>query len=85
MKENRNTIRLEEFDLSELKELAAQIIRTIELREESIQREAMDNIRQAMMAYCQEFGAITFCVDGIDWVADAKYMTFDFDTITIDM
>ena len=85
MKENRNTIRLEEFNLSELKELAAEIVRTIELREESIQREAMENIRRAMMAYCQEFGAITFCIDGIDWVADARYMTFDLDTIVIDM
>lgn len=85
MKENKNTIRLEEFNLSELKELAAEIVRTIELREESIQREAMENIRRAMMAYCQEFGAITFCIDGIDWVADARYMTFDLDTIVIDM
>lgn len=84
MKENKNTIRLEEFDLSELKELAAEIIRTIELREESIQREAMSNIRQAMMAYCQEFGAITFSIDGIETVADARYMVFDFDTIVID-
>ena len=84
MKENRNTIRLEEFNLSELKELAAEIVRTIELREESIQREAMENIRRAMMAYCQEFGAITFCIDGIETVADARYMVFDFDTIVID-
>lgn len=84
MKENKNVIRLEEFSLAELKELAAKFAHEIEHREETQQRVAMDNIRQAMMAYCQEFGAITFCVDGIDWVVDAKYMVFDFDTITIE-
>lgn len=85
MKENRNVTRFEEFNLAELKELAAAIVREIEQRTEAQQQAAMQEIRKAMMAYCQEFGAITFCVDGVDWVADAKYMTFDLDTITIDM
>lgn len=85
MKENRNVARFEEYSLSELKNLAAEVVREIERRSEAQQREAMENIRQAMMAYCQEFGPITFFVDGEDWVADAKYMTFDFDTIAIDM
>ena len=84
MKENKNTIRFEEFDLAELKELAAQIICTIEQREEAAQCAAMGNIRQAMMAYCQEFGAITFCIDGIETVVDARYVVFDLDTITIE-
>ena len=85
MKENKNVTRFEEFNLAELKELAAAIVREIEQRTEAQQQAAMQEIRKAMMAYCQEFGAITFCVDGVDWVADAKYMTFDLDTITIDM
>ena len=84
MKENKNTIRFDEFDLSELRELATQVVREIEQREESTQRAAMDNIRQAMMAYCQEFGSITFCIDGIETVAEARYMVFGLDTIDID-
>lgn len=84
MNENKNVVRFEEFSIAELKELAAQTLRIIEQREEALQRVAMNNIRQAMMAYCQEFGAITFCIDGIETVVDAKYMVFDLDTITIE-
>lgn len=84
MKENKNAVRFEEFSIAELKELAAQILRIVEQREEAQQQAAMSNIRQAMMAYCQEFGAITFCIDGIETVVDAKYMVFDLDTITIE-
>lgn len=84
MKENRNVTRFEEFNLAELKELAAAIVREIEQREEAQQQEAMNNIRQAMMAYCQEFGSITFCVEGIETVVDARYVVFDLDTITIE-
>lgn len=83
MKENKNTVRFEEFSLAELKELAAKFIHEIERREEAQQQEAMDNIRQAMMAYCQEFGDITFSAEGSDWIVDAKYMVFELDTITI--
>ena len=84
MKENKNTVRFEEFSLAELRELAAKTLREIEHREETQQRVAMNNIRQAMMAYCQEFGDITFYIDGIETVVDAKYMVFDLDTITIE-
>lgn len=84
MKENKNVIRFEEFNLAELKELATAIVREIEQREEAQQQAAMNNIRQAMMAYCQEFGFITFCVDGIETVVDARYMEFDLDTITVE-
>lgn len=84
MKENRNVISFEEFSISELKNIAAEIIREIEQRTEAQQRAAMQEIRQAMMAYCQEYGPITFCIDGIETVVDAKYMVFDLDTITVE-
>lgn len=85
MNENKNVVRFEEFNLAELKELAAAIVREIKQRTEAQQQAAIQEIRKVMMAYCQEFGAITFCVDGVDWVANAKNMTFDLDTINIDM
>lgn len=84
MKENKNAIHYEEFSISELKNIAAEIIREVERRVETQQQEAMQEIRQAMLAYCQEFGPITFCIDDIETVVDAKYVVFDLDTITVE-
>ena len=43
----------------------------------------MNKIREAMMAYCQEFGGLTISVDGEDWDVDARYVSFGTCTIYI--
>jgi hypothetical protein len=44
---------------------------------------AMNKIREAMMAYCQEFGSLTVEVQGEEWKVDARYMSFGECTIYI--
>jgi hypothetical protein len=44
---------------------------------------AMNKIREAMMAYCQEFGSLTIDVEGEELEVDARYVTFGEYTIYI--
>ena len=44
---------------------------------------AMNKIREAMMAYCQEFGSLTIDNEGEEWEVDARYVTFGEFTIYI--
>lgn len=44
---------------------------------------AMNKIREAMMAYCQEFGSLTIEVEGEELEVDARYVTFGEYTIYI--
>jgi hypothetical protein len=44
---------------------------------------AMNKIREAMMAYCQEFGPLTIDIEGEELEVDARYVTFGEDTIYI--
>jgi hypothetical protein len=43
----------------------------------------MNKIREAMMAYCQEFGPLTIDIEGEELEVDARYVTFGEDTIYI--
>ena len=53
-------------------------------RERARRGRAMNQIREAMMAYCQEFGALTISVEGDEWEVDARYVVFGDCTIYID-
>lgn len=45
---------------------------------------AMNKIREAMMAYCQEFGSLTIEIEDKEWEVDARYVTFGEYSIYID-
>lgn len=76
------------FDLKtvseeELRELIAKAEAALAEKEGERRIRAMSKIREAMMAYCQEFGSLNISVDGDEWTVDARYMCFGDCTIYI--
>ena len=67
----------------ELNRLIANAKSALADKEMARRGQAMNKIREAMMAYCQEFGGLTISVDGEDWDVDARYVSFGTCTIYI--
>jgi Glu-tRNA(Gln) amidotransferase subunit E-like FAD-binding protein len=85
MNENKYNVSLQEMSIEELQELIRQVSRVLEDKTIRRQSEAMGKIREAMMAYCQEFGTINFEFCGSEYMdVDARYMIFETDTIYYD-
>lgn len=67
----------------ELNTLIANAKNALEDKERARRGRAMGKIREAMMAYCQEFGSLTVEVEGEEWNVDARYIIFGDCTIYI--
>ena len=77
-----------EFDFKnmsgeELNKLIANAKSALADKEMARRGHAMNKIREAMMAYCQEFGALTISVEGDEWEVDTRYAIFGDSTIYI--
>lgn len=77
-----------EFDFKnmseeELNKLITNAKSALEDKEMTRRGQAMNKIREAMMAYCQEFGALTINIEGDEWDVDARYASFGMCTIYI--
>ena len=67
----------------ELNKLIANAKSALADKEMERRGQAMNKIREAMMAYCQEFGALTINIEGDEWDVDARYVSFGTCTIYI--
>lgn len=68
---------------AELNELITNAKSALADKEMARRGQAMNKIREAMMAYCQEFGALTISVEGDEWDVDARFLIFGDCTIYI--
>ena len=67
----------------ELNTLIANAKNALADKERARRCNAMNKIREAMMAYCQEFGALTISAEGDEWDVDARFLIFGDCTIYI--
>ena len=67
----------------ELNKLIAEAKSALADKEMARRGQAMNKIREAMMAYCQEFGALTISAEGDEWDVDARFLIFGDCTIYI--
>lgn len=77
------TFDLKTISEEELKELIANAQAALAEKETERRSRAMSKIREAMMAYCQEFGSLVIDVEGEEWTIDARYVIFSDCTIYI--
>lgn len=73
----------ENMSEEELNKLIANAKAALADKEMARRVRAMNKIREAMMAYCQEFGSLTIEIEGEEWEVDARYVTFGEFTIYI--